>query len=170
MLGTACITIAPQCCNCNVPRVRISKTDRKFALESAIKEDKFTLRECPASDPFYAVVVTHLGMVYAEQGDVANAQQAFDQAIESNPSYHGAYIAKSICLKKKGDAALALETLVVGSEATGGQSAELENALGLAYCDKKQYEQAREHARKAYALGYPLPGLRDKLAKAGFPL
>jgi hypothetical protein len=33
--------------------------------------------------------------------------------------------------------------------------------------DLKQYALAKQQARKAYQLGYPLPGLRKKLASVG---
>ncbi|MFP4560547.1 MAG: tetratricopeptide repeat protein [Thiohalorhabdus sp.] len=42
--------------------------------------------------------------------------------------------------------------------------------LGLAYLDMEEYEKAREAARRAYQAGYPLPGLREKLAEAGYSL
>ena len=39
--------------------------------------------------------------------------------------------------------------------------------LGLLYVKKKDYEQARTHAKKAYEQGFPLPGLRNQLIQAG---
>jgi tetratricopeptide (TPR) repeat protein len=39
--------------------------------------------------------------------------------------------------------------------------------LGLLYMQKKDYEQARTHAKKAYELGFPLPGLKNQLIQAG---
>jgi tetratricopeptide (TPR) repeat protein len=42
--------------------------------------------------------------------------------------------------------------------------------LGLVYFDLKDYQNSRLHAQRAYALGFPLPGLRQKLATVGFPL
>ena len=39
--------------------------------------------------------------------------------------------------------------------------------VGLAYLKKKDYERALTHAKKAYALGFPLPGLKNKLIEAG---
>lgn len=39
--------------------------------------------------------------------------------------------------------------------------------LGLLYVETGDYELAREHAEKAYALGYPMPGLKSKLARLG---
>ena len=39
--------------------------------------------------------------------------------------------------------------------------------LGLGYLDLKQYEKALAHAKLAYAAGFPLPGLRDRLKQVG---
>ena len=39
--------------------------------------------------------------------------------------------------------------------------------LGLLYMQKKDYEQAKIYAKKAYELGFPLPGLKNKLVEAG---
>lgn len=39
--------------------------------------------------------------------------------------------------------------------------------LGLAYVELGNYEQALASAHRAYAAGFPLPGLRDKLKRAG---
>lgn len=39
--------------------------------------------------------------------------------------------------------------------------------LGLLYFQKKDYEQAKTYAKKAYELGFPLPGLKNKLMEAG---
>ncbi len=38
---------------------------------------------------------------------------------------------------------------------------------GLLYFDMKQYDEALSYAKKAYSLGFPLPGLRNKLEKIG---
>jgi tetratricopeptide (TPR) repeat protein len=39
--------------------------------------------------------------------------------------------------------------------------------LGLLYFDKGNYEAAKLYAQKAYKLGYPLPGLKNKLISRG---
>lgn len=41
---------------------------------------------------------------------------------------------------------------------------------GLLLSDLKEWNAARDHARKAYAGGFPLDGLRKRLASAGYPL
>jgi tetratricopeptide (TPR) repeat protein len=39
--------------------------------------------------------------------------------------------------------------------------------LGLVYADLKEWDKAMGYAKQAYAAGFPLPGLKDKLIKAG---
>lgn len=40
--------------------------------------------------------------------------------------------------------------------------------LGLLYFNQKDFSKSVEHARLAYDLGYPLPGLKSKLLKKGY--
>jgi tetratricopeptide (TPR) repeat protein len=46
-------------------------------------------------------------------------------------------------------------------------SPELHYNLGLLYLEENDYRLASVHAKKAYDLGFPLPGLRNKLIRAG---
>lgn len=50
------------------------------------------------------------------------------------------------------------------------RSAEAHYNLGLLLTDMKRFDDALPEARKAYQLGYPLSGLRRRLAQAGHPL
>jgi tetratricopeptide (TPR) repeat protein len=45
--------------------------------------------------------------------------------------------------------------------------AEVHYNLGLVYFSEKDFVKAREHAWSAYSAGFALPGLRNKLVKAG---
>ena len=143
---------------------------RQFAIESAIREDRLAARYCPESHPFSASIAAHMAMSYAEAGAVAKANQSLDWARGAHPTLPVSYVVKSSLLRKAGRPDDARAVLLAGNEATGGESAEIQNALGFSYLYTKDYEMAREHARKAYALGFPLPGLRDQLAAAGYPL
>lgn len=73
---------------------------------------------------------------------------------------HGIY------LIRKGKTQAAADKLEQAS-ALAGENANINYNLGLAYFDLKQYDKALENAHMAYALGFPLPGLRDKLKRAG---
>lgn len=90
----------------------------------------------------------------------------FERAIRFRPEdatarmMYGVYLAK----KKKHEAALTqLET----AEKFAGENANLHYNLGLVYFDLGKYDQSLRHAQMAYRMGFPLPGLRAKLEKAG---
>ena len=47
------------------------------------------------------------------------------------------------------------------------ENANINYNIGLLYLKIKNYEQSVVYAKKAYGLGFPLPGLRNKLKRAG---
>src|ERR1043165_6461782 len=63
---------------------------------------------------------------------------------------------------------LARDALLKGDEAVGGASAEIQYTLGLIYFELDDKENALAYARKAYDKNYPLPGLQQKLKRAGY--
>jgi tetratricopeptide (TPR) repeat protein len=67
---------------------------------------------------------------------------------------------------KRGKSRDAVEQLEAAQAQVGNDSNVYYN-LGLVYFDLKDYEKALESAHKAYAGGFPLPGLRNKLERAG---
>ena len=66
-------------------------------------------------------------------------------------------------LGKSNDAKDRLEAAL----AMAPNSAEIQYNAGLVYAELEDFPKAVEHAQRAYALGYPLPGLRNRLRKAG---
>ena len=72
----------------------------------------------------------------------------------------GTYLVKH---KRRSDAAEHLDVAV----SNAGENANLHYNLGLVFFDLQEYEKARQHAQKAYGLGYDLPGLRKKLERVG---
>lgn len=69
---------------------------------------------------------------------------------------YGTYLSR---IGKPQEAVKELEVAVTLDES----NANIHYNLGLIYLDLKNYPQAREHARRAYALGFALPGLRKRL-------
>ncbi len=95
-----------------------------------------------------------------------SAECYFDRAIRFRSSDGTARMIYGIYLLKRGDRQAALkryeEALALMPE-----SAEVHYNLGLLKLDLKQVDAARQHAEKAYALGYPLQGLKNKLKRMG---
>lgn len=73
---------------------------------------------------------------------------------------HGIYLIRS------GQPGKGAEKLQAALELSG-DNANIYYNLGLAYFELKQFEKSLECAQRAYALGFPLPGLREKLKREG---
>lgn len=143
---------------------------REFNFRRALTEHGYMLRNTPPTDPIYAEVLTRIGLVYEEKGDTAEADEYFGQAIRSNPGSASGYLGRFKLLRARGDDAEAREVLESADTATAGQSAEIKYFLGIVSLDLGDRDAAASYARDAYALGYPLPALRNRLAKAGVQL
>jgi tetratricopeptide (TPR) repeat protein len=90
----------------------------------------------------------------------------FDRAIRFAPHDGTVRVLYGIHLYKLGKLNEALE-FYKQAVAIMPDSAEVNYNLGLLYLDQKEYTLASEYAQKAYKLGFPLPGLRNKLIAAG---
>jgi tetratricopeptide (TPR) repeat protein len=77
------------------------------------------------------------------------------------------YIGLSVLYRDLKKLDMARDALLKGDAATGGTSAELHYTLGLIYFELNDFDHSVEYAQKAYAKNYPLPGLQDKLRRAG---
>ncbi|KAB2927599.1 MAG: tetratricopeptide repeat protein [Dechloromonas sp.] len=69
-------------------------------------------------------------------------------------------------LNRRGKTQEALEQLRFADE-NSPDDTNVQYNLGLAYFQLKEYEKAREYAKRAYDRGFPLPGLKNMLIKAG---
>ena len=88
----------------------------------------------------------------------ARAMAADDAKV---PLIYGVYLMQS------GRNQEAVKEFELAEQLSSGNDPNLLYNLGLAYAGVKRYEDARKMARKAYALGHPLPGLRNLLKRAG---
>lgn len=75
-------------------------------------------------------------------------------------------LVRGVSLLKDGKAREAIDQLQQ-IEQTAPNNANLQYNLGLAHFSVGDYDRALDHAKKAYALGFPLPGLRNMLQKSG---
>ena len=92
----------------------------------------------------------------------------FDRAVRFAPDDPAVHTIYGIYFVKKGDRQAARHELEMAEAAIRGMGgdANLSYNLGLTYFDLNDYDKALEQAKAAYALGFPLPGLRDKLKRA----
>jgi Flp pilus assembly protein TadD len=90
----------------------------------------------------------------------------FDRATRFKPNdgmvrlIHGIYLLRADRLDSAEHEMKAAESLLPASP-------EVHYNLGLLHIRTRDYEAAREHAKRAYELGHPLPGLRNQLTRLG---
>lgn len=169
-LGRAWVFIHHHCMSLQYwqrANMALTPTDRKLALEHAMSESVFTFARIPAELPIYAEIATHLGLVARAANDLASAKHFFDIARTTHPDYPGGYQGLALLREDHHQYAAARDILLQGNKATNGKSPEIHYFLGLVYLKLDDLDDASVHAKLAYDLGYPLPGLRQKLEAAG---
>lgn len=90
----------------------------------------------------------------------------FERAVAFAPKDGVAHLMRGLYLSEVGQdekADAAFQTAVSISP----NSAEIHYNYGLVLADRKRYEEALREARRAYELGFPLPGLKNRLERAG---
>jgi tetratricopeptide (TPR) repeat protein len=88
----------------------------------------------------------------------------FDRAIRFAPTDAVVRAVYGNFLAKLGRTDEAIRMFKAGVE-LAPENATISYNLGLLYMKNKKYDKAAEYAEKAYALGFPLPGLRNQLAQ-----
>jgi tetratricopeptide (TPR) repeat protein len=100
------------------------------------------------------------------EGSTYTMECWFDRAERFVPNDGTVQMIHGIYILRKGDARGAVAKFKRAEELSG-PSANLHYNLGLAYLDLRDYDNALDRARSAYRLGFPLPGLRNKLQEVG---
>lgn len=90
----------------------------------------------------------------------------FDRALRFKPDDGAVYLIYGIYLHRKKNYQAALEQYQTAIRLMP-DSADAHYNLGLLYVALNQLGPARDEAERAYALGYPLPGLRQRLIRLG---
>ncbi len=90
----------------------------------------------------------------------------FDRAIRFQPDDAQVRMLYGLYLQRKGKFREALLQLDEAQK-LAGENANIHYNIGLIYLDLGEFEEALDHAHRAYALGFPLPGLRNRLKRAG---
>jgi tetratricopeptide (TPR) repeat protein len=93
-------------------------------------------------------------------------EQVFNRAVARNPNIATTFVIIGIDQERTKRIPAAIESFK-HALAIEPDSVNANYNIALAYLDSGQYDLANEHAQKAYALGAPLPGLRDRLERAG---
>jgi tetratricopeptide (TPR) repeat protein len=117
------------------------------ALDAMMRLGAKERKERPSGTPETVECYLYRAVVFAPEDAVAK-------------SLYGIYLLK---LGKRKDA---LEQLTSANELRPDDR-NIHYNLGLLYFDEKNYDKAKQHAQRAYELGFPLQGLKKKLQSVG---
>ena len=146
-------------------RAVVDQSQATFKYEQAIAETSFNYGRSGPGHFLRGEMGTTLGLAYRGLGQYDKAKEFLRRAIEEEPHYAPAYTAMYLVHRDLGERAEARAVLLRGNDSTKNKSAELHYFLGLSYLDDDDLVSAKKHAEVAYRLGYPLPGLKNKLKR-----
>ncbi len=151
-------------------RLELDPDKRAQQLDRAAKEVDYTFRKLQPGMPLYTTTAVAMGSIAADKGQTRRAIGFIEAAIAAQPTEASSYVALASVYQRQKKHQDALTVLLKGDAATNGESAEIAYYLGMVSLDLGDREAAATYARKAYGMGYPLPGLRRKLEAAGVKL
>ncbi|MFZ4535415.1 tetratricopeptide repeat protein [Propionivibrio sp.] len=136
-------------------------------LGNAINELEYSFSRMTPAAPRYSLVTAYYGTALYRLGKRRESMDMWNKGIEAKPASRESYLAMAEALLAEKKAKEALEVLLRYENAKDSDAPDAEAFLAHTYIELGMYEKAREHADKAYQFGYPLPGLRNKLARIG---
>jgi tetratricopeptide (TPR) repeat protein len=140
---------------------------RKALFGYALDNASYAIQRTPTTSFIYVKIASNLATIENGLGHPDRAIAYAQQAIDAQPKNEEGYYALAQLLYKQKKVKEARDVLVQGNEAVEGAAREIHYNLGLMELELGNKESAVKHARQAYALGHPLPGLQRKLEKAG---
>lgn len=140
----------------------------EFALQNAASEATYSHQRTAPSHPFFVKMAMILARVEYNRGNRARAIAELGKLVELAPEIAETYSVLGAYLFREKRFDEARNILESGIEAVEKPTAEMHYFLGLVLLRKKEYSEARVHAKEAYSLGYPLPGLRNRLRSVGY--
>lgn len=128
----------------------------------------YTLRASPNHHRALIAMMTLARRSNTDRPQGANYTLAcyFDRAARFAPDDAVVRLIYGTYLSRVNKRSAALEQLGVALQ-LDPDNANIHYNLGLIYVDMKDYPKARLHARRAYELGFTLPGLKKRLEDAG---
>lgn len=151
----------------NRARIASDPAEHETMLRRAREETTFTFERSPRKSPYFAPIGIQMASIMYEQGELNEALALLQSLISAQPANDVLYSAAAVMQRELGLLSEAKKTLLKGYEAVDGRSAEINYNLGLVSLELGELDAAVEYAEAAYALGFPLQGLRTKLQKLG---
>ena len=141
--------------------------EKRNLANDAVREIEYSFSRIRTTAPMYSLVTAYYGTALHRAGKPQQAIEMWKNGIATQPTARESYLAMEEVLLEEKKPKEALEVLLKYEEMKEYDAPDAEYFLGHTYFELKQYDKAREHADKAYRLGYPFAGLQDKLKRVG---
>lgn len=148
-------------------RLQSDPHERTILIAKALDDGAFTYTRADPQSIVYPASAVVMAQAQFENKEVDAAIATLRSAIAAQPMRIEPYGALATIYRKQGHAAEALDVLMHADDASEGKSAEVKYNMGLLQVELGKIGEAVESAKQAYALGYPLPGLRNQLKRLG---
>jgi hypothetical protein len=140
---------------------------RDFNLNRASEDAMFSWNVTDRMSPVFPDMAVTLAQIRDAMGRPDQAEAVLKQSIQAQPKRSEPYVVLAMMNRKQHKLPAARDVLKQADEVTAGMSAEVQYNLGLINLELGDTAAARANARTAYALGYPLPGLKNLLRRKG---
>jgi tetratricopeptide (TPR) repeat protein len=148
-------------------RLEANQQERRMLVIKALDDGGFTFQRTEIEDALYPNVAVVMAQAKLANGETEASIAILNKVIAAHPVRTEAYGALATIYRKQNNTAAALDVLKKADVASQEKSAEIKYNMGLLQIDVGQIDAAVESAKKAYELGFPLPGLKNRLQRLG---
>lgn len=148
-------------------RLQSDPKERKYLIGVALDDGEFTYVRADPHSIVYPAVSSVMAEARFANGEVDEAVAILRRAIDAQPTRFEAYATLAKYYREQHHLDQAVAVVTQANDATHGDSAEIQYSLGLLNLELGNVDAAVVNATQAYSRGYPLAGLREKLAKLG---
>lgn len=148
-------------------RAGVKTPEAKNNLASAIDEFKYSYPNTKEDAPRYSLYASYYGTALFLSGKRQQAFEMWDKGIRLQPASRESYLAMAKALLDEKKPKEALDVLLRYDHTKEYESPDAEYFLGFTYFQLGMHDEAKEHADKAYRLGYPSLWLQNQLKNVG---
>lgn len=151
----------------NRAKVANSAQKRGELLRNSINEIEYSFSRMNPVAPRFSLVTAYYGKALYLSGKRQLAFDMWTRGITAKPESRESYLMMAEALLKERKPKEALDILLRYDSSKTADAADAEAFLAQTYIELGMLDKAKKHADAAYNLGYPFPGLRNKLERLG---
>jgi len=138
---------------------------KEEGYQAALGAARFSLDRNEPTSPWSSMYLILMGRAYRGLKDYPSAIKVLQAAMSNHPNQSNSYIILSLVYQDMKKYKLAKKSLLRGLKHAKGKKSEIIYILGHVSLELGEINKAKDYAKQAVALGYPLKGLSKKIEK-----